>query len=104
MTCFKYQVYLYGEINMTFLKPILYTVTEPSQPSTVRNVMPTKPPPLPPGSPGSPPPLYMASVPLPFGREKKITWFNFYLFKKRKKRFVEEPSISPNHVCEIGLN
>ncbi len=29
ITCFKYQVPLYGEITMTYLKPILYTVTEP---------------------------------------------------------------------------
>jgi hypothetical protein len=28
MTCFKYQVYMYGEITMTRVKPVLCMVTE----------------------------------------------------------------------------
>ena len=31
MTCFKYQVYLYGSEAITYLNAILSVITEPSQ-------------------------------------------------------------------------
>jgi hypothetical protein len=98
MTCFKYQVYVYGSEAITYLSAILWVVIEPAL-----------------SHQAAPTPQYRQPSPHVYG---SITFThlkeNFsmvklpYLCKKSKGPcMVGEPShvkqLSLNHVCEIGL-
>ncbi len=100
ITCFKYQVVLYGLKAITYLNAILWVATEPAVWVTTLPPPPTT---------GSPPPTLYGSITFTHLKENSCMVKLPYLFKKTKGKpcMVQEPShvkqLSPIHVCKIGL-
>ncbi len=99
ITCFKYQVFLYGSESITYLNAILWVVPDPTV--WVITLPPLR-------TTGSPPPLCMAALPSPIGK-RTLVWLNYrtYFKKQGETGMVQKPShvkqLSPIHVCKIGL-
>ncbi len=106
MTCYKYQVYLYGSEAITYLNAILQVIIEPAL-WVIRLPLP---PPPPPSQHYRQPslPLY-GSITFTHWEENSSLVKLPYLYKnpKEKTGMVEEPShvnqLILNHVCKIGL-
>ncbi len=71
MTCFKYQVYLYGSEAITYLSG--YRATTMSHKTTP-----------PPPTTCSPPPLCMAAKPSPIWK-KTLVWLNYHTCVKKQR-------------------
>ncbi len=75
MTCFKYQVYLYGSEAITYLSAILWEVTEPAL-GVIR---------LPP-TPHcrQPSPRCLAAYPSPIWK-RTLAWLNYHTYVKNQR-------------------
>ncbi len=74
ITCFKYQVYLYGSEAITYLNAFLWVVKDPV-------LWVIRLPPLP--TTGSPPPLCTAAYPSPIWK-RTLVWSNYHTCVKKQ--------------------